>query len=163
MTFIITTSEVGLQPIADTETTQKHELGKIVQAKSETYGSGEFIYLKGLNGTVRGSVVVYNADDFSTTLLAPSPIGPVAVAMGACVTGEFGWYQIQGKAVALVAALFADNGNVYATSTAGTVDDEIVAGDRVKNAKGASAIGTPAAGLAELEIARPFVDDALAA
>ena len=163
MTFIITTCEVGLQPIADTEATQKHELGKIVQAKSETYGSGEFIYLKGLNATERGTVVTYNADDFSTALLAANAIGPVAVAMSACLTGSFGWYQIQGKAVGKVASLFADNANVYATATAGTVDDAIVAGDRVKNAKGASAIGTPAAGLAELEIARPFMDDALAA
>jgi hypothetical protein len=39
----------------------------------------------------------------------------------------------------------------------------VVAGDRVKNAKGASAVGTPSAGLAEFEIDRPFVDDALAA
>jgi hypothetical protein len=38
-----------------------------------------------------------------------------------------------------------------------------VAGDRVKNARGASAIGTPAAGLAEMELWYPFMDDALAA
>jgi hypothetical protein len=37
-----------------------------------------------------------------------------------------------------------------------------VAGDRVKNAKGASAIGTPSGSFAEFEIDRPFMDDALA-
>jgi hypothetical protein len=95
--------------------------------------------------------------------LAANAIGPVAIAMSACVTGEYGWYQIQGKAVGKVASGFADNGNVYATATAGTVDDAIVAGDRVKNAKGASAIDTPSTGLAEMEISRPFMDDALAA
>lgn len=163
MTFIITTSEVGLQPIADTETTQKHELGKIVQAKSETYGSGEFIYLKGVASTAVGSVVTYNADDFSTALLAANAIGPVAVAMSANVANQYGWYQIQGKAVGKVLASFADNANCYATATAGSIDDAVVAGDRVKRMKGASAIGTPSAGLAELEIDRPFMDDAVAA
>lgn len=163
MTFIITSPTVGLQPIADTEDEQKHELGKIVQARSETYGSGEFIYLKGVASTAVGSVVTYSADDFSTALLAANAIGPVAVAMSANVANQYGWYQIQGKAVAKVASGFADNANVYATATAGTVDDAVVAGDRVKNAKGASAIGTPSAGLAELEIARPFADDAVAA
>jgi hypothetical protein len=39
----------------------------------------------------------------------------------------------------------------------------VVAGDRVKQAKGASAVGTPDTGLAEFEINRPFMDDALAA
>ena len=48
-------------------------------------------------------------------------------------------------------------------STAGSVDDAVVAGDRVKLAKGASAVGTPSAGLAEFEISRPFMDDAIAA
>ena len=57
----------------------------------------------------------------------------------------------------------ADNGNVYATGTPGTVDDAVVAGDRIKNAKFASADGTPSAGLAECEIARPFMDDGVAA
>ena len=83
--------------------------------------------------------------------------------MSICVANEFGWYQIQGKAVGKALAGFVDNANVYATATAGSVDDAVVAGDRVKEAKGASAVGTPSAGLAEFEIARPFMDDGLAA
>jgi hypothetical protein len=83
--------------------------------------------------------------------------------MSANVANQFGWYQIQGKAVARVATGFVDNANLYATATAGTADDAVVAGDRIKNAVGASAIGTPSAGLAEVEIARPFMDDGLAA
>ncbi len=163
MTFIITTPEVGLQPIADTETTAKHELGKVVQARSLTYGAGEFIYLKGVASTAVGSIVTYSADDFSTALLAANAIGPVAVAMSANVANQYGWYQIKGKAVGKVLASFADNANCYATATAGSIDDAIVAGDRVKGMKGASAIGTPSAGLAELEIEYPLMDDGLAA
>ena len=39
------------------------------------------------------------------------------------------------------------------------VDDADVAGDYINGMKGASAIGTPSSGLAELEISRPFVND----
>ena len=52
---------------------------------------------------------------------------------------------------------------VYATSTAGSIDDAVVAGDRVKLAIGASAVDTPSSGLAEFEIQRPYMDDGTAA
>ena len=138
-------------------------LGMKTEAVDPTYGAGTFIYLKGLDSTAVGSWVTYNADDYSTTLLAANAIGPVAVAMAATVTGEYGWYQISGKAVGKALTGFVDNANVYATATAGSVDDAVVAGDRVKNAKGASAVDTRATGLAEIEIDNPFMDDAVAA
>lgn len=153
----------GTQPIATTDTVQNHPLGLIVEAIDPVYGSGEFIYLKGLAATAVGTWVTYNSDDFSSTLLAANAIGPVAIAMSACVASNYGWYQIQGKALGLCLAGFLDNANVYATATAGSVDDAVVAGDRVKNAVGASAIGVPSGSFAEFEIARPFMDDAVAA
>ena len=161
--FHIASGEIGVQPIADTDTVQNHPLGKIVCAQDPTYGEGEFIYLKGVASTVVGSFVTYNMDDGSTALLAANAIGPVALAMSINVAGQYGWYQIQGKAVGKVLASFADNANCYATATAGSADDAVVAGDRIKRCKGASAIDTPSTGLAELEIDRPFMDDAVAA
>lgn len=163
MPYVIDVAQIGTQPIETTDTVQAHPLGTITRATDPVYGAGEFIYLAGVASTAVGSWVTYNSDDGSTTLLAANAIGPVAVAMSANVAGQFGWYHIQGKAVGAVLTGFVDNANVYATATAGSVDDAIVAGDRVKNAKGASAIGTPSAGLAEFEIARPFMDDGLAA
>jgi len=165
MAYTVTETTIGVQPIAIDETTanQAVALGTIVQASDPDLGSGEFIYLKGLASTVVGSWVTYNSSDNTTTLLAANAIGPVAVAMSPCVANEFGWYQISGKAVGLALAGFADNANVYATATAGSVDDAVVAGDRVKLAKGASAVGTPSAGLAYFEIQRPFMDDGAAA
>lgn len=157
---------VGVQGISVNSSTQQHPLGYRVHATdigSAAYGNGEFIYLKGLANTAIGSVVTYNADDFTTALLAANAIGPVAVAMSACVANEFGWYQIYGKGVGKVLALFADNANCYATATAGSIDDAVVAGDLVKNMKGASAIDTPATGLAEIEMQYPFMDDGLTA
>jgi hypothetical protein len=158
--------ELALQSIDETSATKQHPLGRIVQAEdrgTNANGVGEFIYLKGVANTAAGSFVLYNEDDYSTSLLAANDIGQVAVAMSANVANQYGWYQITGKAVGKALAAYADNGLVYATATAGSVDDAVVAGDRVKRAKGASAVDGPAAGMAEFEIARPFVDDATAA
>lgn len=163
MAYVITDPIVGAQPIATTDTVQNHPLGTIVGAKDPTYGAGEFIYLAGLAATVVGSWVTYDQDGNTTALLAANAIGPVGVAMSANVASQYGWYQIGGKAVGKALAAFADNGLVFATATAGSIDDAVVAGDRVKNAKGASAVDTPSTGLAEFEIQRPFMDDATAA
>jgi len=165
MAYTITETTLGVQPIAIDETTanQAVALGTIVQAADPDLGSGEFIYLKGVASTAIGSWVTYNSSDNTTALLAANAIGPVAIAMSACVASEYGWYQIGGKAVGKALTGFVDNANVYATATAGSIDDAIVAGDRVKLAKGASAVDTPSAGLAYFEIQRPFMDDGLAA
>jgi hypothetical protein len=166
MAYTIQNAQLGMPGIATVHTAgyvAAWKLGDIVRADDPTYGSGEFIYLKGLDSTAIGTWVTYNSDDNSTTLLAANAIGPVAVAMSASVTGTYGWYQINGKAIGKALTGFLDNGNVYATSTAGSIDDAVVAGDRVKNAKGASAVDTPSTGLAEFEINRPFMDDAVAA
>lgn len=163
MAYTIAENSLVGQAFAEVSTTAKCELGLIVRAKDPTYGAGEFIYLKGVASTAIGSWVTYNADDNTTALLAANAIGPVAVAMSATVADTFGWYQISGKAVGKALTGFVDNANVYATATAGSVDDAVVAGDRVKLAKGASAVDTPSTGLAEFEIQRPFMDDAVAA
>ena len=135
-------------------------VGTIAQAQHPTYGQGEFIWLKGVASTAEGSVVVYNMDDGSTTLAAANAVGPIALATAATVADTYGWYQIGGKGVAKVATGFADNADCYLTSTAGTIDDADVAGDYIRGMKGASAIGTPSAGLAEVELWRPSVADA---
>jgi hypothetical protein len=163
MAYEIVNPIVGTQPIADTSTTQNNVLGMIVQATDATLGAGTFVYLQGLAATAVGSWVTYNASDNTTALLAANAIGPVATAMSANVASQYGWYQIEGKAVGKALAAYADNGLVFATATAGSIDDAVVAGDRVKLAKGASAVGTPSSGLAYFEIQRPFMDDATAA
>jgi len=163
MAYEITNPIVGAQPIADTSTTQLNPLGLIVQAVDATLGAGDFVYLQGVASTVVGSFVTYNSSDNTTALLAANAIGPVATAMSINVASSYGWYQISGKAVGKALAGFANNANVYATATAGSIDDAVVAGDRVKLTTGASAVGTPSTGLAYFEIQRPFMDDALAA
>jgi hypothetical protein len=78
--------------------------------------------------------------------------------MGANVASSYGWYQISGKAVGACLTQFADNAQVWITATGGSVDDASVAGDLVNNAKGAS-LTVVDSGVADFEIARPFVDN----
>ncbi len=159
MAYTITNNMVGASQITDVDSSQRHPLGFIVQAYDPTYGAGEFIYLKGVASTAVGSAVTYNLDDGTTALLAANAIGPVAIAMsGNTAATTYGFYQISGKAV-VKAGTVADNANVYASGTPGTVDDAVVDGDMVHLAKFASADGTPSAGLAEIEISRPYTDD----
>jgi hypothetical protein len=93
----------GAQPIADTSTTQRHNLGQIVRGYDSTYGEGEFIYLLGVASTEVGFMVLYNATTYQTALLTVANGKnkglPVAVAMSANVASSYGWYQIQGNAV----------------------------------------------------------------
>ena len=160
-------SVVYNQAIDENSTTQNAPLGTRIQAidKATTdYGIGEFIYLKGVASTVVGSVVLIDQDDFSTSLATANDVGYLAVAMAATVASEYGWYQVKGKAVIKGLSGLADNASLYLTSTAGSLDDAVVAGDRVKGyAKTASALDTPDTGLAEADIVNPFVDNGEAA
>ena len=94
-------TQAGCQPIANTDTTQKHPLGTIVRATDPTYGEGEFIYLLGVASTTVGSIVTYDPSTYLTTLSAVGGNIPraVAVAMSANVASQYGWYQISGQAV----------------------------------------------------------------
>ena len=161
--WVIAENRLGQPKIGTVNDSAMVPVGTIVQAQHASYGQGEFIFLKGVANTVAYSWVTYNMDDGSSTLLAANAIGPVAIATAATVASTWGWYQIGGKAVGKALTGYADNGLVYATSTAGSIDDAVVAGDRVKRAKGASDLDTPATGLAEFEIDRPFMDDGTAA
>lgn len=157
MTFRPKDTMLGLPEITAHDTVAGIPLGTEIQAADPTYGMATFKYLEGVASTAIGTWVLYSQDDYSTVRLVANGIGQVAVAMSACVADEYGWFMIIGKARALALADFADNGRVYATATAGSVDDAVVDGDMVHNAKGASTI--VGAGLAEFEIDRPYMDD----
>jgi hypothetical protein len=162
--FRSTEAWINPQPIDSNSTTAQVPLGTIIRAhdkETTAYGSGEFIYAKGVASTVVGSVVTISSDDYATALASADAIGTIGTAMSACVASEYGWYQISGKGVAKVKASFADNGDCYLTSTAGSVDDANVAGDYISGMKGASAIDTPSTGLAEVEMSRPSVANGL--
>lgn len=136
----------------------KFRLGTRVKDKQ----GNEFIYLKGVTSTAAGSWVSFDEAHVST-LLAANAVGRVAVAQAAVdANTKYGWYQIYGKASGKVLALFADNGKIFATATAGSVDDAVVSGDLVVGAIGRSAIdGGAATGQAYVELSYPFATDVL--
>lgn len=154
MAYSLSSPTIGAQDIATTETEQKHVIGTIVRATDPVYGEGEFIYLKGVASTVVGDLVIYDQYANTTTRAVAGSRGPAAVAMSANVASQFGWYQIKGAAV-VKAGTVAANGNVYLTATAGTIDDAVVAGDKVDAARLKTADGTPSAGFAVVQIDRP--------
>jgi hypothetical protein len=159
MAWYSTETQIGIQPISDTSTTQQHPLGKIVRANDSTYGSGEFIYLKGVASTVVGSLVTYD-QYLATTTLAPATggIGPVAVAMSANVLANYGWYQIGGCAAVKAPNAMTPGAAVFMlAATAGSVDDAQVNGEQVVNAAVSTTTGTPSSGLALIQINRPFL------
>lgn len=157
MPYRFTEALAGMQPIADTSTTQQHPIGTRIKAFDPTYGEGEFIYLKGVASTVIGDLVIYDQYANTTTRAVAGSRGPAAVAMSANVASQYGWYQIDGSAV-IKAGTVAANGNVYVTATAGTVDDAVVAGDKVDGARFKTADGTPSAGFALCQLARPSLN-----
>jgi hypothetical protein len=157
MAYLITDQIIGSQPVANTDTTQQHPLGTTVRVYDPDYGEGVAIYLLGVASTAATSWVTYNPDDFSTALLVASARGSIAVSLGANVASSYGWYLIKGKVSAKALTGYADNADVYATSTAGSVDDAVVTGDKVLNARGASAVS---GGVADFEIDYPHIDAA---
>lgn len=150
-------SGAGAPCLMDTETEAHFPIGTIIEAEGATYGPCKLIYLKGVASTLQYSWVSYTLDDYSTALLAASAVGPVAISLSANVADQYGWYGVYGKFPGRALTGFADNGLVYATATAGSVDDAVVSGDLVVNARGASALDTPSTGLAEFELYWPTI------
>ena len=158
MTFRPVESELGLQPINETSTVKRHALGKEIRAVDDDNGEGIFVYALGVASTVVGSWAHLQPDSYQTALTVANAIGSVGVAMSANVAGQYGWYQVKGKASAKALTGFLDNGRAYMTATAGSVDDTVVDGDLVHNALGASAVDETTL-LADFEIDRPYTDD----
>ena len=163
-TWVIVDGPVGAQPIANVETTQNHPFGTIVRAKdvgSTAYGEGEFIYVKGVASGATKAWAGYNSKTGATTLAVADGIYPLGVMMSTLdATTDFGWLQIRGRAIGKALTAYADNGQPYLTSTAGSVDDASVIGDVIHNAIGRNG-GTHTVGdlAGEFELNRPYCEN----
>lgn len=151
MAYQILGNVVISQPIAETSTTQKEKLGRVVQAVDPTYGVGEFIYLTGVASTVLGSIVNYDAD--WVTALHSSALDkprPLAVAMSANVADQYGWYQIGGQAVvSKSAALSLAAGDAIGASSGAAV---VVATGSILNGMCVAAIASAATGVTTVRV-----------
>jgi len=136
-------SVAGAQPIANTETAAKHNLGQIVRGYDPTYGEGEFIYLLGVTGTLTGLVVKYNTTTYQTALLTVANGAnkgePVAVAMSANVGSQYGWYQVQGNAVIKKTTVaVSPSVPIFISATAGRIKVLASAGQQILGAQTAN-------------------------
>ncbi len=179
MTYNIASPQtIGLLPIAniDAGTTSQNAVsngsttkyptspmtpGMIIQAQDPTYGSGEFILLLGAASTIVGSLVRYNAVDFSTTLVVNTAVQdvPVAVAMAANTsTTQWAWYQISGTAVlAKTAVIVLPNVPVFISATAGKVRALASAGIQVVACKSQLVTTASASGTVLVTVNRPHL------
>lgn len=143
MTYKLSDNKIGFRPVDDHSTTQGHPLGTIIRANDPSYGEGEFIYLLGITGTVAGALVTYSPSTHQTAL-CPATANlsqPVAVAMAATVSGEYGWYQISGVASIKKTAVKVDPAQtrrVYISGTPGRVMQTSVAGRSILGAASAN-------------------------
>jgi hypothetical protein len=133
---------IGAQAIADTSTTALHPLGTIVSGWDPTYGHGEFIYLLGVANTTVGTMVTYNATTYQTAIplrTAGNTGAPVAWAMSANVASSYGWYIIEGNAVAKKDAVqILKQVSLYLGANAGRVKAVASSGTQILGARSAN-------------------------
>lgn len=139
------------------DTVKKHALG----TRAQDVDGNEYIYLQGVTSGEAGAWVSFD-EAHVTTLLVADAVGRVAVMMATLdATTDFGWCQIYGycvKAFAINDGSCAADVAVYATSTAGKVDDPAVIGDLVKGA--ISRVGEDTTeDQISVELNYPYVDD----
>ena len=123
-----------------TASTQEVNLG----VRALDADGNEYVYAKGTASVTTDTWVTFD-EGWNVTRAVADGQGRVGIAMSDNPLSSFGWYQVYGKARGTVLAGFADNGKVFLTSTAGSVDDADVAGDFVVGAIGRSAVvsGSP--------------------
>ena len=152
-------SDHGGVNLYSVDTTQKYPLFTRTRGFSATYGSAEFIYLKGVASTAEGTAVTYDEEGV-TTLLAANAIGPVAFALGATVASTYGWYQILGKCAAVTVANSAADALIGRETSDGSIGDGEAVGDQINGCISRSATDTPATGFSWVQIfAYPYVND----
>ena len=101
-------------------------LGMVVRAFDPTYGEGEFIMLVGVDSTVVGSLVSYNATTYQT-------------ALSANTAALFGWYQIGGLAVIKKTAVAVNpQVAVYQSATTGRIMATQASGKQILGARAAN-------------------------
>jgi hypothetical protein len=134
------------QAINATSATKNYALGTRVKAIDPVLGESEFIYAAGVANTAVDDLIQINGD-YTTVRAAGGTIkGLCGFAQSANVANQYGWYCIAGACLCTIAADVTGDVPAYATATAGTVADDIVAGSAVVGTQLMN--GTDAAGSA---------------
>ena len=146
------------QDIAETSTTQMAPLGSRVKARdidNAGYGDMEFVYGVGVASTAAGDLVLIDGSGFTTTRTLENLVGKCAVSMSANVASQYGWYCVDGT-VNITSGTVVDAKQLYVTSTAGSVDDAVVAGDVIY---GTYSVAASSGGTTLSSVTHPFINN----
>lgn len=134
----------GASPFNDwftPDTTQRHQLGLIVEAMDPFWGYGKFQYIKSNDAILKGSLVTVGTANTFLGTLTPSTANlgqPFGVAMAPIPSASFGWIQLVGMAVWKTNATVAADAaiGIAAAGIAGTnaAGKQILNGHNVKSA-----------------------------
>src|SRR5215831_10045152 len=164
MAWAITDDIIGVTPITQVDTVQRHPEGMIVHAvESVSQGGGEFLYLKGVVGTVAGSLVCYDQINHTTTLGAPAAANsgaPLVVAMAATIANSWGWYATMGAVTVQKDGTGLTAGGSVGLGTAAGQVGALTAGKQIL---GARVVNTVAGGVstAIISLNRPIAQGAI--
>ncbi len=138
----------------EVHTTQLNTLGAVRE-----FSDGTYIYLSGLTSTAAGEYVVYDNGTFTTTRLATTSKGSVAVASAAVdAATKWGWYGIVGSFGAFNLSATLSNNYVYASGTAGAGTSTLTKNAQVKRAITRGAAPTTTGGAAQATVIdRPYI------
>lgn len=142
------------------DSSAQYPIGTIIYAHNNTLSTAcAFRYARGVASVAAGDACVLPiADEAAVRLTLSITGGLVGFAMAAVVADKYGWFQVGGRATANVAASFAADKFVFATATAGTVDDAAGATKvQLIGARSESAIDTPATDQAYVDIWFPSI------
>ena len=132
------------------DTTQRMQLGTVIQAVDPYWGYGEFMYIKSNDAIIKGSLVIVGTFPTFLGTLLPSTASlgaPFGVAMAPMASGTYGWIQISGCAVYKTSATVAADAAV-GIGTAGMIGaySTLKGMVNVHNLKAATATTTVTAG-----------------
>lgn len=132
------------------DTTQRMQLGTVIEAIDPYWGYGEFMYIKSNDAIIKGSLVIVGTFPTFLGTLLPSTASlgaPFGVAMAPMASGTYGWIQISGCAVYKTSATVAADAAV-GIGTAGMIGAYSTAKGMVNvhNLKAATATTTVTAG-----------------
>lgn len=147
-----TSATIGAQPITQTESSPKHNIGQRVRARDLTYGEVDFIYLAGVASTAQGDVVTFDERTGTTVRAIEGARGPVVVAMAAITAGLYGWYAENGCVPVNTGSQDPSVGPVYLSRTAGEVTGLAFEGEKID---GMAVVRYPTGGFATCRLTRP--------
>lgn len=140
----------------DIDTVQRNPLG----LEAEDGDGNTWIYLAGVASCLIDDWVSFNASTYVAVRLAADAVGRVAIASGAILAANWGWFMVKGFYTTSNSDTVAAAGGLFIDGTTGRVDDQSVAGDFVN---GAVSTAADTANKLPVQISYPYVTNTVPA